>query len=581
MYALNQSALITYFKSMSALRKLDQIPVTTLLGSLVTSSRSPSYEDRGMRERREESSYDGGRFEGGREEPTKVVLTSQDGPILIKNQPERFAALFSFLRLVFAGGIIYLIYRQLKGGASGNDVFSMMKGTHQLATGVTETFSDVIGLDEAKKEVQVLVDYLKDPSRYVDFGVQMPKGLMMFGPPGVGKTLLARAMAGEAEVPFFYLSASQVDEVFVGLGASRIRDLFKDAEKSAPAIIFIDEIDAIGSKREFSGVGSGPSSRQSLTQMLTLMDGFDEDAGVLVIAATNAREQDLDSALLRSGRFDKKVFLHNPFRKDRKRLFEYYLGKMPHTKEFQKVADHMAGLTWGCSGADVANIVNQAGIIAVNRNGAYVELEDLQAAHADVLMGPENESMQTTAAEKKQTAAHEAGHCILALYTPSATAPRQVTIVPRKNALGYMSKDVADHVSQSREGYLAEIAVAMGGRAAEEVIYGRKNTTSGAESDFAAATNIAEAMVTSFGFSDLLGNVHLQMRKDKLSEETKSEIDGAIRSILKERYDFAIKTLKEKAYEHKLLTESLYKFETLTGEEIRKVVKGERLNKHI
>ena len=332
----------------------------------------------------------------------------------------------------------------------------------------------------------------------------------MFGPPGVGKTLLARAMAGEAQVPFFYISGSQIDEVFVGLGASRIRELFKDARKSAPSIIFIDEVDAIGGKRDFSGLGSGATSRQSLTQMLTLMDGFEEDAGVLVIAATNADENNLDKALLRSGRFDKKVYLHTPFREDRKKLFQYYMNKMPHNvKDFESMADHMASLTWGCSGADVANIVNQAGILAVNRNATSVTLDDLQEAHADVIMGPENQSMKTTLEDKRQTAAHEAGHVIVALYCPKATPPRQVTIKPRKNALGYMTKDVQDHVSQSKEGYLAEIAVAMGGRAAEELVYGEDAITSGAESDFAAATQIADAMVTHWGFSDeLVRSVH-------------------------------------------------------------------------
>ena len=302
---------------MAELKKLDHVPFDTLAEHFVSGKTAPAPSSPSPQQSMPFSDHKG---------PVKVVLAPQKDPLWVKNVPNRWGQFFSF---VLTGGILYIIYRTIKGNGS-NDIFSMMKGTHQLAEHVTETFNDVIGLEEAKKgnhmsfhsqalfcvlknsfaEVRTLVDYLKNPSKYVDFGVTMPKGMLMFGPPGVGKTLLARAMAGEAQVPFFYISGSQIDEVFVGLGASRIRELFKDARKSAPSIIFIDEVDAIGGKRDFSGMGSGATSRQSLTQMLTLMDGFEEDAGVLVIAATNADENNLDKALLRSGRFDKKVYLH-------------------------------------------------------------------------------------------------------------------------------------------------------------------------------------------------------------------------------------------------------------------------------
>ena len=566
-YAINQLGASHYLRSMSELQKLDQVPFASLADQVKSGIEAPSPSHSGISSSSPPLSSAPG--------PVKMTLEAQTDPLLVRVAPNRFAQFFS---LLVTGGILYMLYRSLKGG-SGNEIMAMMKGTHQLADKVSLTFDDVIGLEEAKHEVRTLVEYLRNPSKYLDFGVKMPKGLLMFGPPGVGKTLLAKAMAGEAQVPFFYISGSQIEEVFVGLGASRIRELFKDARKAAPSIIFIDEVDAIGGKRDFGGGGMGAQSRQSLTQMLTLMDGFEPEAGVLVIAATNAEEKNLDQALLRSGRFDKKVFLHAPFREDRKRLFQYYMDKMPHDQSasFEALAEHMASLTWGCTGADVANIVNQAGILAVNRSSPIVALRDLQEAHADVSMGPENQSMKTTAEEKRMTAAHEAGHVIVALYCPKATPPRQVTIKPRKNALGYMTKDMQDHVSQSRGGYLAEIAVAMGGRAAEEMIYGSDAITSGAESDFAAATSIAEAMVTHFGFSDL-GPTHFDMRKERVSEDTKSRVDSAVGSILNDGYKQASKILKDHAWEHERLTESLFVMETLTRDEIVRITKGERLH---
>lgn len=284
--------------------------------------------------------------------------------------------------------------------------------------------------------------------------------------------------------------------------------------------------------------------------------------------------------MLRSGRFDKKVHLHAPFRAERAKLFRFYLKRVPGVGEEEAVAlsDHMSALTWGCTGADVANVVNQAAIRAVQERSATVTLPHLLDALADVLLGPTNQSLQSTEAEKRQTAVHEAGHSIVALYTPGAAPPRQVTIVPRRNALGYMTKDVADRVSQSRQGYLAEIATAMGGRAAEEIIFGREQVTSGAESDFAAATRIAEGMVASFGFAPELGTMHIGARqKEAVSEATKQEVDNSIRAILAERYQYAKDLLKEHTQEHKRLAEALMKFETLSSEEIRLVVNGHSL----
>lgn len=462
-----------------------------------------------------------------------------------------------------------LVYLMSKG--PGNDIANMRKGTHARAEAVTTKLADVVGLDEAKQEVRVLVDYLANPKPFRDMGARMPKGLLLLGPPGVGKTLLARAMAGEAGVPFFYISGSAVEELFVGLGAARLRALFNEAKAMAPAIIFVDEVDALGGKRDFS---TNVSARQTLNQMLTSMDGFSEHEGVLVIAATNASEDSLDPAMLRSGRFDKKVFLHEPFRDERAKLFEYYLKRLPSMGEAdaKRFSEEMAAITWGHTGADVANIVNQASILAVQASSPTVTLQHLRSAHADVLLGPANKSLKVTDAEKRLTAVHEAGHSIVALYTPGASPPREVTIVPRRNALGYMTKDAQDRVSRSREEYLAEIATAMGGRAAEELVYGGNKVTSGAASDFVSATRMAEGMVTSMGLSEQ-GLMSVASREaSHVSEATKMAVDRSIQGILQERYDFAKALLREHSMEHKRLVDALMKQETLSSEEIRRVV---------
>lgn len=355
-----------------------------------------------------------------------------------------------------------------------------------------------------------------------------------------------------------------------------MRSLFQDAKKTAPSIIFIDEIDAIGHKRSFR---KDSTNQQTLNQMLTLMDGF-EDANVLVIAATNAEEKDLDRAMLRSGRFDKKVRLHLPFKEDRIKLFEFYLRRVPSgtKKERLEMATAMGSMTWGSSGADIANVVNQAAIHAVNRSAKKVNMQDLQNALGDVQMGPESKSLKISDKEKLNTAYHEAGHTIVALYTPHAQPPRQVTIVPRANALGAMTPDVQDSVSMSKQQYLAMIATAMGGRAAEELILGSDATSSGASSDFVRGTSIAEQMVSAFGFGPL-GRVNLSSRNDRLSEATRQEVDNAVKSIVEEQYQNALTMLKEKKRELDRLAKGLVKYETLSYEEIKSIVNGEQLKR--
>ncbi len=378
-------------------------------------------------------------------------------------------------------------------------------------------------------------------------------------------------MAGEAGVPIFAVSSTDFEEKFVGVGAGRMRSLFEHARKVAPSILFIDEIDGLGNRSESIGSRSG---NLCLTQLLTLMDGFGKEEGVLVIGATNSPEEKLDPAMLRSGRFDMKVHLHQPFVKDRKRLFEYYLTRLETLTppNLSEVADHLARVSWGVTGADVANIVNQAGIAAVRNKTGRLKLADLQRALADVRMGPENKSMEMTAREKEMTAAHEAGHTIVASFTPGAMPPREVTVVSRKNALGYMVKDAKDHVSTSREALMAELAVAMGGRAAEELVYGPDAITGGAGSDFKQATMIAEQMVATLGFSNH-GKMNLEGRNHEfVSEATKANIDKEIGSLLAERYSFALNLLRDKATEHRHLTQELLVRETMTQQEIGKCI---------
>ncbi|KAJ5202656.1 ATPase AAA-type core [Penicillium cf. viridicatum] len=438
----------------------------------------------------------------------------------------------------------------------------------------TARFSDVHGCDEAKDELQELVEFLLNPDRFSSLGGKLPKGILLVGPPGTGKTLLARAVAGEAGVPFFYMSGSEFDEVYVGVGAKRVRDLFAQARGKAPAIIFIDELDAIGGKRNERDAAY---VKQTLNQLLTELDGFSQTTGVIIIAATNY-PQLLDKALTRPGRFDRRVVVDLPDVRGRMDILRH------HMKEIQFGTDVDVGViargTPGFSGADLENLVNQAAVHASRDRKANVGSFDFDWAKDKIMMGAEARSRIIQDKDKLLTAYHEAGHALVAHFSPSSTPLYKITIVPRGMALGITHfLPEMDTVSRNYTEYLADIAVSMGGKAAEELVFGHDNVTSGISADIQSATETAFTLITRFGYSKKLGNVDLSTNYDSLSSETKQEIEGEVRRLVEEARDRATNILTEKRKELELLTKALIEYETLTKEEMEQVLKGEKINK--
>uniref|UniRef100_A0A8C5Q1E6 ATP-dependent zinc metalloprotease YME1L1 n=1 Tax=Leptobrachium leishanense TaxID=445787 RepID=A0A8C5Q1E6_9ANUR len=435
------------------------------------------------------------------------------------------------------------------------------------------TFDQVKGIDEAKQELQEVVEFLKNPKKFTALGGKLPKGLLLVGPPGTGKTLLARAVAGEADVPFFYATGSEFDEMFVGIGASRIRNLFKDAKNSAPCVIFIDELDSVGGKRVESPMH--PYARQTINQLLAEMDGFKPNEGVIIIGATNFPEA-LDSALVRPGRFDMQVTVPRPDVKGRTEILKLYLGKIKHDVSID--AEVIARGTVGFSGADLENLVNQAALKAAIDGKEMVTLKELEFAKDKILMGPERRSAEIDDRNKKITAYHESGHAIIAYYTKDAMPINKATIMPRGPTMGHVSLlPESDRWSETRSQLLAQMDVSMGGRVAEEIIFGEENITTGASSDFDGATKIARLMVTKFGMSEKLG-VMTYSDSTKLSPETQAAIEQEVRTMLKDSYERAKHLLKNHAKEHKSLAEALLMYETLDAKEIRMVLEGKKLN---
>uniref|UniRef100_A0A6I8MYH9 ATP-dependent zinc metalloprotease YME1L1 n=1 Tax=Ornithorhynchus anatinus TaxID=9258 RepID=A0A6I8MYH9_ORNAN len=434
------------------------------------------------------------------------------------------------------------------------------------------TFEHVKGVEEAKQELQEVVEFLKNPQKFTVLGGKLPKGILLVGPPGTGKTLLARAVAGEADVPFYYASGSEFDEMFVGVGASRIRNLFREAKANAPCVIFIDELDSVGGKRIESPMH--PYSRQTINQLLAEMDGFKPNEGVIIIGATNFPEA-LDNALIRPGRFDMQVTVPRPDVKGRTEILKWYLNKI----KFDQSVDPeiIARGTVGFSGAELENLVNQAALKAAVDGKDMVTMKELEFSKDKILMGPERRSVEIDNKNKTITAYHESGHAIIAYYTKDAMPINKATIMPRGPTLGHVSLlPENDRWNETRAQLLAQMDVSMGGRVAEELIFGSDHITTGASSDFDNATKIAKRMVTQFGMSEKLG-VMTYTDTGKLSPETQSAIEQEIRILLRDSYERAKNILKTHAKEHKNLAEALLTYETLDAKEIQIVLEGKKL----
>jgi cell division protease FtsH len=449
---------------------------------------------------------------------------------------------------------------------------------------VKVNFSDVAGCEEAKEEVKELVDFLKDPSKFQKLGGKIPKGVLMVGPPGTGKTLLARAIAGEAKVPFFTISGSDFVEMFVGVGASRVRDMFEQAKKHAPCIIFIDEIDAVGRHRG-AGLGGGHDEReQTLNQLLVEMDGFEGNEGVIVIAATN-RPDVLDPALLRPGRFDRQVVVGLPDILGREQILKVHMRKVPLDDDVKPLL--IARGTPGFSGADLANLVNEAALFAARANKRMVEMDDMEKAKDKIMMGAERKSMAMKESEKRLTAYHEAGHAIVGLKVPSHDPVYKVSIIPRGRALGVtMFLPEEDRYSHSKEHLESQISSLFGGRIAEEIIFGRHSVTTGASNDIMRATEIARNMVTKWGLSDRMGPLaygedegevflgRSVTQHKALSDDTAHAIDEEIRAFIDSNYDRAAQILNDHLDRLHAMADALMKFETIDSDQIRDIMEG-------
>jgi len=481
-------------------------------------------------------------------------------------------------------GVWIFFMRQMQGGARGAMGFGKSKARLLTENKNRVTFDDVAGVEEAKEEVVEIVDFLKDPQKFQRLGGKIPKGALLIGPPGTGKTLLARAIAGEAGVPFFTISGSDFVEMFVGVGASRVRDMFEQAKKNAPCIIFIDEIDAVGRHRG-AGLGGGNDEReQTLNQLLVEMDGFEANEGIILIAATN-RPDVLDPALLRPGRFDRQVVVPNPDVNGRERILRVHMKNVPLAADVETKV--IARGTPGFSGADLSNLVNEAALMAARKNRRMVTMRDFEEAKDKVMMGAERRSMVMTEDEKKNTAYHEGGHALVALTVPSSDPVHKATIIPRGRALGMvMQLPEGDRYSMNFEQMTSRLAIMMGGRVAEELIFGKDKVTSGASSDIQAATSLARNMVTRWGYSDKLGLVsygdnqeevflgHSVSRTQNVSEETANIIDAEVKRLVQTGYDEAKRILTEKLDDLHTLAKALLEYETLSGDEIVAALKG-------
>jgi cell division protease FtsH len=524
-------------------------------------------------------------------EGTDVVALLREYDVRVQARPDEtgrpglFSVLLGWFPMLLFIGVWIFFMRQMQGGGR-NGAMGFGKSRAKLLTEHQGriTFDDVAGIDEAKTELEEVVEFLRDPSRFQRLGGKIPKGVLLVGPPGTGKTLLARAIAGEAGVPFFTISGSDFVEMFVGVGASRVRDMFEQGKKNAPCIIFIDEIDAVGRHRG-AGLGGGNDEReQTLNQMLVEMDGFEANEGVILIAATN-RPDVLDPALLRPGRFDRQVVVPNPDVLGREKILKVHMRKVPLANNVEPRV--IARGTPGFSGADLANLVNEAALQAARKNRRTVSMAEFEEAKDKVMMGAERRSMVMTDDEKRLTAYHEAGHAVVALHQPESDPIHKATIIPRGRALGMVMRlPEGDRVSMAKDKLYADLRVACGGRIAEEMIFGEEKITTGAASDIRMVSDVARRMVTEWGLSEKLGflayaadeqEVFLGRsvaQQKNMSDSTAAIIDEEIRTIVDGAFGDAEKILKKHSDQLELLAQALLEYETLSGDEIKTLIEG-------
>jgi cell division protease FtsH len=493
-------------------------------------------------------------------------------------------ALMTWLPMLLLVGVWIFFIRQMQQGSGKAMGFGKSKAKLLTEKQGRVTFDDVAGVDEAKEDLVEVVEFLRDPHKFQRLGGKIPKGALLVGPPGTGKTLIARAVAGEANVPFFTISGSDFVEMFVGVGASRVRDMFEQAKKNAPCIIFIDEIDAVGRHRG-AGLGGGNDEReQTLNQLLVEMDGFEANEGVIIIAATN-RPDVLDPALLRPGRFDRQITVGNPDVKGREQILRVHMKNVPLAPDVDTKV--IARGTPGFSGAELANLVNEAALLAARRNKRIVTHSEFEDARDKVLMGAERRSMAMSEEEKKLTAYHEAGHAVVGLTVPSGVPVHKATIIPRGRTLGMVKfLPEGDRYSMKFIEYTSQLAVAMGGRVAEELVFGKENITSGASGDIQQATRMARAMVTQLGYSDDLGTVaygdnqeevflgHSVSRTQNVSEATAQKIDAEVKRLINQGYKDATRILTKRRKDLETLAKALLEYESLSGDEIKNLFNG-------
>ncbi len=534
---------------------------------------------------------DNTRFRTFAPEGSDYVSVLEERGVTIRAQPDNdemsfLSVLVSWFPMFLLIAVWIFFMRQMQG--AGGKAMGFGKSKAKLLTEAhgRVTFEDVAGVDEAKEDLEEIVEFLRDPQKFQRLGGRIPRGVLLVGPPGTGKTLLARAIAGEANVPFFTISGSDFVEMFVGVGASRVRDMFEQAKKNAPCIIFIDEIDAVGRHRG-AGLGGGNDEReQTLNQLLVEMDGFEANEGIILIAATN-RPDVLDPALLRPGRFDRQIVVPNPDVVGREKILKVHVRKVPLAPDVNLKT--VARGTPGFSGADLMNLVNESALLAARRGKRLVTMHEFEDAKDKVMMGAERRTLVMTEDEKRLTAYHEGGHAIVALHVPSTDPVHKATIIPRGRALGMvMQLPERDQLSMSLQQMTSRLAILMGGRVAEELIFGREKVTSGAASDIEQATKLARAMVTRWGLSEELGRVaygenqeevflgHSVARHQNVSEATAQKIDKEVRRLVDEGHAEAHRVLTEHGDDLEALAQGLLEFETLSGDEIQDLLKGKR-----